>query len=87
MAASATGRSPDKCVRLSSRSVYMVTYVRADLAAEREDMPLPEELQRLVDEEVSLPRSCGRVTVEAGVYVSREKTIPAFQLLWRQQRR
>ncbi|PHJ20784.1 ubiquitin carboxyl-terminal [Cystoisospora suis] len=54
MAASSTGRSPPKCVRLSSRSVYMVTYVRADLCAEQEDLPLPDGLQRLVDEKSSL---------------------------------
>lgn len=61
MAASSTGRSPPKCVRLSSRSVYMVTYVRADLCAEQEDLPLPDGLQRLVDEKVSV--YCGSASL------------------------
>ncbi|CBZ53087.1 putative ubiquitin carboxyl-terminal hydrolase [Neospora caninum Liverpool] len=43
--------SPGDSPRLHSRTVYMVTYIRADLTAEETDLPLPRELQDFVDEE------------------------------------
>ncbi|PFH33164.1 hypothetical protein BESB_083630 [Besnoitia besnoiti] len=64
--------APADSVRLSSRTVYMVTYVRADLSADEDDLPLPPDLQEFVDEENA------RICEEQEELYLRQQTLLAY---------
>ncbi|KEP59907.1 UNVERIFIED_CONTAM: ubiquitin carboxyl-terminal hydrolase [Hammondia hammondi] len=59
-------------LRIYSRTVYMVTYIRADLTAEETDMPLPRELQDFIDEENE------RICEEQETLCMRQQTLLAY---------
>ncbi|KFH02767.1 ubiquitin carboxyl-terminal hydrolase, partial [Toxoplasma gondii MAS] len=59
-------------LRIYSRTVYMVTYIRADLTAEETDMPLPRELQDFIDEENE------RICEEQETLSMRQQTLLAY---------